>query len=66
MRLLSFWRRPKPKHTEGTKARAKAEVELAKTKAETPQYAALAASLIEVQRTNHLGSSAARILRGER
>lgn len=64
MRLL-YWRgRDKP--SEATRARLKAERDLEATKAETPAYKALAASLVEIQRKNHLGLNAARMLRGEK
>lgn len=52
--------------SEATRARLKAEQDLAATKAETATYRALAQSLIEIQRVNHLGQSAARVLRGEK
>lgn len=60
------WRRRTRPATEGTRARIKAERELEKTKAETPKYRALAESLVEIQRRNHLGMSAARVLRGDK
>lgn len=63
---LAFWRdHSPPRPSEATRARQQAERDLAAAKAETPKYAALAHSLIEIQRRNHLGESAARILRGE-
>ena len=62
----ALWRRRSHSPTEGTRARIKAERELQKTKAETPKYRALAESLAEIQRINHLGMNAARILRGDK
>jgi hypothetical protein len=63
---LTFWRRPEPKPvSEATKARMQAERDLVSTKAETVKYRQLAESFIEYQRVNHLGQSAARILRGD-
>lgn len=44
-----------PRDSEATRAREKAERELARVKAETPQYAALSKSLREeIRETNHL------------
>lgn len=64
---MRFWRRPRdPAPSEATRARKKAERDLEATKAETPKYAALARSLIEIQQVNHLGQNAARVLRGEK
>lgn len=74
MNLCSWWKRrrhptPPPAAqgpSEATKARVQAELELARVRSETPKYKALALSLIEIQRTNHLGQRAAQVLRGEK
>lgn len=64
MRLL-YWRRH-DKPSEATRARLKAERDLAAVKAETPKYRALAEALIEGQQINHLGLNAAKMIRGEK
>lgn len=70
---MSFWRkRPDapplndPIPSEATRARRKAERDLEATKAETPKIRELAQALIEIQKVNHLGATAARVLRGEK
>lgn len=62
--MTLFKRRRGP--SEATAARIKAQRELEATRAETPKYRELAASLIEIQRKNHLGLNAARMLRGDK
>lgn len=62
---LRFWRRnrePSP----AEQARIKAEKDLAATRAETPKYLALARSHLQIQEVNHLGQTAAQVLRGEK
>lgn len=66
MRLRLWRKRPAVAQSEATQARIQAERDLAAVKAETPKYRALAAAFIEIQRTNHLGQTAARVLRGEK
>lgn len=62
-----FWHRREPGPSrEAVEAHKKAERALAATRAQTPFYRELAESLIEIQRTNHLGQAAARVLRGDR
>lgn len=63
---LRFWRRKDATPSEATHARIKAERDLARTRAETPKYRAWAETFVEIQRVNHLGQSAAKVLRGER
>lgn len=67
MRLLPRWlsrRRPEP--SEATRARIKAEHDLERVKSETPKYRAMGQAFVEIQRVNHLGYNAARVLRGEK
>lgn len=61
-----FWHRRPPPPSEATQARERAERELEAVRAETPKIRELALSLIEIQKTNHLGQTAARVLRGEK
>lgn len=63
---MSLWRRNHRDAEKAAAARRKAERDLAAAKAETPAYKALAVSLIDIQRKNHLGLNAARMLRGEK
>jgi hypothetical protein len=66
MSYLLFWRRTRdPRPSEATTARIQAERDLEATKAETPRYRGIAQRHMEIQRVNHLGLSAAKILRGE-
>lgn len=50
---------------EAEQSAEQAEQRLEAVKAETPKIRALAQSLVQIQRTNHLGANAARILRGD-
>jgi hypothetical protein len=43
-----------------------ARVQLDEVKAVTPRYRELAQRLVEIQRVNHLGAAAARVLRGDK
>ena len=61
---MSWFKRHDHRQSEATLAREKAERELERTKAETPMYRALAQSLVEVQRENHLGARIADVFRG--
>lgn len=63
---LRFWRNQREPSDEATRARLKAERDLAATRAETPEYLALARRLVKVQEVNHLGQTAAKVLRGEK
>lgn len=70
---MKFWRKrpdaPPPDHagpSEATQARQQAELDLEAARARTPRIRDLAQALIEIQQTNHLGQSAARVLRGEK
>lgn len=63
---LRFRRQQPPDLIEATKARQKAERDLAETKAETPWYEALAERHREIQRVNHLGLSAVKAIRGDK
>lgn len=66
---MSLWRRKqrtRDKPSEATQARLQAERDLEAVRAETPKYLAMAAAFIEIQKTNHLGQTAARLLRGEK
>jgi hypothetical protein len=62
---LTFWRRNK-EPSAAERARIKAERDLAATRAETPKYRDLARSFIEIREVNHLGQTAAQVLRGEK
>lgn len=65
--MTLWWRKKRDDEpSEATVARIKAEVQLEEVRARTPSIVALAQSLIEIQRTNHLGQQAARVLRGEK
>jgi hypothetical protein len=66
MTPLHWRRRKSTPPSEATRARLKAERDLQAVKAETPKYRALAESLIEIQRVNHLGMRAHNLLRGEK
>lgn len=63
MRLLA---RLRARHIEAERSAAAAADHLREVEARTPKVRALARSLIEIQQTNHLGASAAKILRGDR
>ena len=56
----------RPASTEATKARRRAETELAKTIEQTDQYRALAESLREIRERNHFADAIERTFRGER
>lgn len=60
-----FRRRKCREPSEATKAREQAEKALEETRAETPRFAAFARSFIEIQEVNHLGQTAAKVLRGD-
>ncbi|KRB73087.1 hypothetical protein ASE01_20135 [Nocardioides sp. Root190] len=51
--MRKFWRRRR-EPTEGEQARQQAEVELERTRAETPLYVALGAEVREIRERNHL------------
>ena len=60
------WQRSqRPQEAAAEHAAEGARRHLERVKAETPKYRALAHSLIEIQRANHLGEAAAKVLRGD-
>lgn len=63
--MRSIWKRERGP-SEATRAREQAERDLAATKAETAPIKAFAARLLEVQKVNHLGEGAHRVLRGDK
>lgn len=63
---MTPWRRNRRDALQAKKARIQAERELLAARRNTAKVKALAESLIEIQRINHLGLSAAQIIRGEK
>lgn len=52
--MRKFWRRRHPQPSEAQQAREQAEVDLERTRAETPLYVALGAEVREIRERNHL------------
>jgi hypothetical protein len=63
--MIRLWHRNR-EPSEATLSREEAEQALAATRAETAKYAATARRLLQIQEVNHLGQTAARVLRGEK
>lgn len=51
---MRWWRRRRREPTEAELARRRAELELERTRQETPQYVELAAKVREIRERNHL------------
>ena len=62
---MSLWRKDRPP-SEATKAREKAERDLAEIRAETPHYRALGRAWREAVEENHIGQALTEAFRGNR